>query len=355
MTRFNNEKHVEIGGIKLKKKVATFAGEEIYSYKIENTQGMSLKALNYGAAITELNVPDQHGQSENVVIHYDDISFYETNPYFLGVVVGRTSGRTKDAKLTFDDQIIQLDKNDGNNHLHGGSEGLAKRVWQVTQKNNTLIFEYISPDGEDHYPGTVKFKVSYTLEESNQLVINYWAKPDARTPINLTNHTYFNLSGDKKRDILNHRLTISSSKFYELDEESIPVRLTDVQSRPSLDLREGKSINEVVNGNDEQIIIVGGGLDHPFVFDNSSDEKVALFDPESRRSLKIQTTDPAIVVYSGNQVKDSPALNGGTAEKYAGICLETQMPPNETESYVIEKGDIYEKQTIFSFGLITDK
>jgi len=336
----------------LKNKVATFSGEDIYSYKITNSQGMSLTALNYGAAITELNVPDKHGNNENVIINYDDISLYETNPYFLGVVIGRTSGRTKGAMLEFNDQKIQLEKNDGNNHLHGGNKGLAKRIWQVTQMNNSLVFKYVSPDGEDDYPGEVEFKVSYTLEENNQLVIEYWAKPDAATPINLTNHTYFNLSGNKKRNILNHRLSISSSIFYELDEESIPVRLTDVQRRPCFDFRKGRVLSEVMADGDEQISLVGGGLDHPFIFDHSIEEKVFLSEPISRRTLQVKTTDPAVVVYSGNQVKESPYLNGGTGDKYAGICLETQMPPNETESYVIGKDEIYEKKTVFTFDIL---
>ncbi|WP_280768748.1 aldose epimerase family protein [Salipaludibacillus daqingensis] len=336
----------------MKKKVATFSDGDVYSYKIENSQGMSLTAINFGAAITEILVPDQEGVKENVVIHYDDISLYETNPHYLGVVVGRTSGRTKDAMLKFRDQEFQLDKNDGNNHLHGGEKGLAKRIWDVTQKDNTLIFEYFSADGEDNYPGDVQFKISYTLSDSNQLIIHYWALPNETTPINLTNHSYFNLTGNLKRNILGHHLTVASSKFYELDEESIPLDVKSVESRPTFDFRKGKLLNEMIADSDDQINLVGGGLDHPFIFDKWNEEKVVLVDQLSGRSLHVKTDDPAIVIYSGNQVKQSPLLNKGKAEKYAGICLETQMPPNETKSYIVEKGNVYEKQTTFTFGIL---
>ncbi|WP_416149090.1 aldose epimerase family protein [Salipaludibacillus sp. HK11] len=334
----------------MKQKVATFSGEEIYAYTIENGKGMSLTALNFGAAITEINVPDKNGLTENVVINYQDISNYEVNPYYLGIVVGRTSGRTKEGLLKFEDQAIQVEKNDGNNHLHGGIKGLAKSIWEVTEKKDSLIFEYVSPDGEDGYPGTVTFKVSYVLSEDNQVTINYWASPDKKTPINLTNHTYFNLSGNKKTDILNHSLKLASPSFYELDKESMPVRVVKVDDHPTFDFRKGKLVKDVVDGGYEQTDIVGGGIDHPFLLDDSVEEKITLTDPESGRTLTVKTDDPAVVVYSGNQVKQTPTLNGGTAEKYAGICLETQMPPNETESYLIEKGEVYRKQTVFSFN-----
>ncbi|WP_158282120.1 aldose epimerase family protein [Salipaludibacillus keqinensis] len=331
------------------KKVATFGGQDIYSYTISNNSGMSLTALTYGAAITELNVPNNQGKSENVVIRYDDVSFYEENPHYLGVIVGRTAGRTEDGVLNIGQETYQLEKNDGNNHLHGGKKGLAKSIWDVTQEDGTLTFTYISPDGEDGYPGEVQFKVSYHLSDQNQLIIHYWAKPNKRTPINLTNHSYFNLTGDKKRDVLGHRLKINSSTFYELNAESIPLSKKLADEKPVFDFRHSKTLSEVVSNDYEQIKIVGGGIDHPFLLDDSQQEKIVLSDPTSGRSLGVKTDDPAVVIYSGNQIKEQPALNGGTAEKYDGICIETQMPPNETESYLVDAGAIYQKQTIFSF------
>ncbi|SER76199.1 aldose epimerase family protein [Salipaludibacillus aurantiacus] len=334
----------------MKKKVASFNGQDIFSYTIENSRGVSLTALNYGAAIIELLVPDQYGKKENIVINYSDISDYENNPHYLGVVAGRTAGRTAEGILNFDGRSLQLDKNDGNNHLHGGFKGLSRKIWDVIQDEARLTFECVSADGEDGYPGEVSFKVVYELTDENKLVISYWAEPDEKTPINLTNHTYFNLSGDKKTTVLDHILQLSSSKFYELAPDSIPIGTTDVDRHPAFDFRAGKPIRDAIEQEDKQLEIVKGGLDHPFLLDEQPKVKARLSDPKSGRTLAVETEDPAIVVYSGNQIEQKPELNGSEGKKYDGICLETQMPPNETETYLVDKGDIYEKQTVFSLG-----
>ncbi|UTR14147.1 galactose mutarotase [Salipaludibacillus sp. LMS25] len=339
----------------MKQKVATFENEEILAYTIKNKEGMILTALNYGAAITEISVPDKYGKKENVVVAYDNIEDYETNPYYLGVVVGRTAGRTKEGVLTFNGEYYQLARNDGNNHLHGGITGLAKRVWNVEENPSSLIFTYVSEDGEDGYPGKVSFKITYELSDNRDLIVSYYAETDSLTPINLTNHTYFNLSGNKKRDIQEHSLQVASSHVYELDNESIPTGIVSVDEFPEFDFRNSKKVKEALVSNHEQIIRVGKGIDHPFLLDDHSvKEKIILADHMSGRQLSVKTTDPAVVIYSGNQIESTPLLNGGTASKYDGICLETQMPPNETERYLINKGDIYQKQTIFSFKMLQD-
>ncbi|MCR6110134.1 galactose mutarotase [Bacillus sp. A301a_S52] len=335
------------------KKVAEFGNEEIIAYTIKNKVGMTLTALNYGAAITEICVSDRYGKKENVVVTYDNIEDYEDNPYYLGVVVGRTAGRTKDGLLMVNGNNYQLEKNDGNNHLHGGVKGLAKRVWNVEEKQSSLVFTYVSEDEEDGYPGQVSFKLTYELTDNNELIISYYAETDAMTPINLTNHTYFNLSGDKKRDIQEHSLQVASSNVYELDNESIPTGIVPVDKFRELDFRNAKKVKEAFFSDHDQIVKVGNGIDHPFLLEGDSiEEKIALIDHMSGRKLLVKTSDPAVVIYSGNQIKSTPLLNGGTANKYDGICLETQMPPNETERYLINKGEIYQKQTIFSFDTL---
>ncbi len=339
----------------MKRKVAEFGNKEIIAYTIENKKGMTLTALNYGAAITEICVPDRYDKKENVVVTYDNIEDYEKNPYYLGVVVGRTAGRTKEGLLIVNDNNYELEKNDGNNHLHGGVKGLAKRVWNVEEKQSSLIFTYVSEDGEDGYPGQVSFQLTYELSDNSDLIVSYYAETDSLTPINLTNHTYFNLSGNKERDIQEHSLQVASSNVYELDDESIPTRVVPVDEFRELDFRNGKKVKEALVSDHDQIVKVGNGIDHPFLLeDHSIKEKIVLTDHMSGRKLSVKTTDPAVVIYSGNQIKSSPLLNGGTANKYDGICLETQMPPNETERYLINKGETYQKQTIFSFGTLND-
>lgn len=334
----------------MKQKVAEFSGKDIFSYTIENNNGLKLTALNYGAVITELLVPDRNSKAENVVVNYNNLSDYEDNPYYLGAVIGRTSGRTKDAELSFNGKTFQLAANDGRNHLHGGDNGLAKRLWHVTEELSALEFSYTSPDGEDGYPGTVTFNIRYELTASNELKIKYEAQPDEDTPINLTNHTYFNLSGDKKRTVEEHELEMASSSVYELNDESIPVGTLSADTEPVFDFRKPRKLKEAFTADHRQVEIAGSGIDHPFILDgNPEEERISLTDAESGRAVGVKTDDPAVVVYTGNQIEAEPLLNGGTAKKYDGICLETQMPPNETERYVISKNDVYRKQTIFSF------
>ncbi|MGJ9383649.1 aldose epimerase family protein [Salipaludibacillus sp. CF4.18] len=330
-----------------KKHVGTFQGKSVYAYTISNSNGVELTALNYGGAITELNVPDKNGVNENVIISYDDYALYEKNPYYLGVIVGRTAGRTADGKLYIDGETVSLALNDGDNHLHGGVKGLSKSFWNVTEENSALHFEYTSPDGEDDYPGNVKFQVTYQLTEDNQFIIDYHAETDKTTPINLTNHAYFNLSGDMKQDILDHDLQLGSNEVYVLDQGSIPKEKLNVEEIDAFNFKTKKKIKRAIESSEEQVALVGGGIDHPFLLDKQAEEKIVLTDDQSGRSIRVKTDDPAVVIYSANQIQATPLLNGGKAIKYAGICLETQEVPNQNESYLLNKDEIYEKRTVF--------
>lgn len=327
------------------KKVAEFQGKEVIEYTVKNTQGMTLTALNYGAVITGLHVPYGEGQLHNTVLAHDDINEYEKNDVYFGALVGRTSGRTENAELNIEGKNYRLEKNDGENHLHGGNLGLTHRFFQVEPTENGLIFRYQSPHGEEGYPGNLSITVTYSLTEKNELHIDYNAETDAATPVNLTNHSYFNLGGNTVHD---HQLKISSDYFYELRSDSIPLKKQKLDMFPIFDFREPKTLRTALNSEESQISIVGGGIDHPYELSSGlpaavlSSEKTGLI-------LTVETDDSALVVFTGNQLNSDMKANGRALEKHSAICLETQYRPNDIAGIILNPGEMYQKRTTFRF------
>ncbi|WP_018922984.1 aldose epimerase family protein [Salsuginibacillus kocurii] len=332
-----------------------FGGKPVLETTIENRNGIRLKALNYGCVITEILLPDRNGKLENVVLHYDDTASYKENPGYLGAIIGRTAGRIKEGRFALADGPYQVAINDGNNSLHGGHCGFSHQFWEVNVHHEkdaeVMTFHYHSPAGEEGYPGNMSVQVSYTLTAANTLTMEYRATSDADTPCNLTNHTYFNLSGNGKRDISQQHLTLSSSSFLEVNDESLPTgEVLPVADHSVFDFREGKELGEVLNDLNPHIQTTHGGLDHPFLLDDNQCQFARLYDRISGRTMKIETTSPAVVCYSGNKLED-----GSQHRNHAGICFETQHPPAtyhlpQFGDPILQKGEVYQKQTSYHFS-----
>nr|ATG84589.1 XylM [Geobacillus thermodenitrificans] len=337
-------------------------GKDVLLFTLVNDRGMELSATNYGCIVTKLLVPDRNGNVENVVLGFDQFDPYLVNAPYFGAVIGRVAGRIQGASFELDGITYQLAKNENNNHLHGGPNGFHRVLWQAEPVRRDdavgVVFSYTSPDGEEGYPGTLEVQVAYWLNNDNEWTVTYRTRSDRTTLVNLTNHTYFNLSGNGKRDILDHALTIQSSRILELNEELIPTgRVLDVTGTP-FDLRQGKRIREAVESGHSQIELVGRGYDHPFWLDRHHDEEIVLYDGESGRVLTVETDEVGVVVYTSNHLPEELDLDGVPSRKYLGICLETQGLPDaihhpQFPSIVLPAGKERLSTTVYRFGMWT--
>lgn len=327
------------------KKLTEIDGQDVIEYTLSNKLGMKVTALNFGAVITGIHFPERDGRLVNTVLAYDDPKQYADNSIFFGAAVGRTSGRTENAQFTLEGEVYQLAENDGKNNLHGGKKGLTHRFFQVEQGEHSLKFSYFSPDGEEGFPGNVELTITYTLTEKNELHIDYSAETDKATPLNLTNHSYFNL-GDTT--ISEHTLQLSSDYFYELREDSIPVKKQSVENNTTFDFREPKPLKDALDKDDPQILMVQGGIDHPFEL-NSGLPAAILKNEKNGIVLTVETDNPAIVVYTGNMLDQSIKANGRNLQQHSAVCLETQHVPNEIEGIILHPGESYEKRTTYRF------
>ncbi|SER61182.1 aldose epimerase family protein [Salisediminibacterium halotolerans] len=342
--------------------MTTTEAERFETWTIENGDGMRVTAMNQGATLLEVAVPDREGELENVVLAFDDRAVYKENPGFLGAVVGRTAGRIKDGRVTLGEEEISLAKSEGDNHLHGGERGFSHRVFSgkktEIEGDQALVFSYLSADGEEGYPGNLELTVVYRLTEDNALAVEYSGKTDADTFVNVTNHSYFNLSGNARRTIGGHTLMIGSSRVLELGEASIPTGdyLLAEQHAP-FDFTEPKPLQPALDADHPQVELVGGGVDHPYVLDQEKMPQIELADPESGRKMSIATDDPAVVCYTGNQLEGSPSIHGQVPPKHMGICLETQSYPDfeQHEHFpkpLLKAGESFTKKTMFTFSVI---
>ena len=304
-------------------------GDKVYKYTIENSKGFKVGIINYGAIITEIFTPDRNGNFENIVLAYDKLEPYLENPAYLGAIVGRTAGRISKGSFILGETKYELDKNNGENNLHGGLEGLSKKLWDAQKTENGIILSYKSKHLESGFPGNVEFEVRYSVTEDNSLEIEYKAKPDRETIINLTNHSYFNLSGNIKSGGEKQILKINSDFICEVDEETLPTGQKIYVKDTNFDFREGKAIEDGLSERDNDYNIkIAKGYDHPFIL-NSDNPKISLFSQETGRTLEVETDQKIVIFYSGNYLKDTPELAGNKkAENNMGICLETQDYPD---------------------------
>lgn len=346
----------------LQEKFDEINGQPVTSTTLINDEGMEVTSIDYGCIITKVIVPDKNGQRENVVLGFDFVKEYEKHSPYFGAVVGRFAGRIKDGNFELEGRTYQLERNNNGHHLHGGGKGFDKVIWNSEIKSGenetSVVYTYLSSDGEEGYPGNLEMKVTYTLSNSNEFTIFYEAVSDKKTLLNVTNHSYFNLSGDLKWDILEHELTLKSESFLELDKELIPTGdILSVKGTP-FDFKEGRCIKDGVNSAHVQNILAGNGYDHPFLLSENHNQEIVLKDDESGRMLTIETDQPAVVLYTGTQMASDFDIRGVKSRKYLGLCLETQGLPDSIHhphfpSNILDKDEVFRSATKYIFNVIT--
>ena len=333
--------------------------EKWKKFILQNREGIEIHVLNYGGIIQKIMVPDRFGKVENIVLGYEKEKDYETDPYYLGALIGPVAGRIQGAEFQWNDQTFKLEKNEGNNHLHGGSQGFHQVIWEAeplqTPEGVGVKLCHERKDGESGYPGNIKVTVIYWLNRKNELLMDYQAVTDRTTPVTLTNHTYFNLSGNLKDTVGNHRVRMNASRFAELDEALLPTgRILSVRQTP-FDFGQGRNLKDGFTGSHPQNRMVGGGYDHYFFF-ASNPGCVSVEEIKSGRMMQIITNQPGMVLYTSNQMKKDRMLAGGWSRKYLGVCFETQASPASLHdqrfpSVLLKRDEVYRKKTVFSFGI----
>lgn len=315
--------------------------EEIKVYTLEN-KFLKVELLNLGAIIRKIEFKDR-----NVVLGYEDIEKYRENPTYLGAIIGRTAGRIKDGILKLDDTEYQLDKNNNKNTLHGGKNSISHRFWNVENIENGLCFSIKSCHLDNGYPANVKIKVSYILN-NNELLIKYFATTDSLTYLNLTNHSYFNLSGNPDNTIYEDILKIDSNSLIGINENSIPCETINLDNN-IFNFKEAKKLKEFFKADNEQKTIANNGIDHPYIF-NGKIGKLEIKNLESGIKMSVETNNPAVVIYTANYLQDIGF------KKHSAICFETQEVPNlyrdkniNVYPTFIDENTHYEKYTKFIF------
>jgi len=338
-------------------KVSEFSGDGQYTLK--NQSGMEVRVASYGARVTSIKVPDRAGEFADVVLGYDAVESYKAaakKPY-LGSIVGRYGNRIAEGRFTIDGKEYQLARNNDPNHLHGGVVGFDKVEWESEPVKNGVRFSYLSKDGEEGYPGNLNVTVTYTLTDDNGLEIDYSAMTDKPTPINLTNHSYFNLAGEGTPSILDHELMIHADAYLPIDSTSIPLGSIDPVKDTPFDFRKPKRIGKDIGQEDEQLAH-GLGYDHNFVLNRKGKElslAATLFDPASGRFMEVLTEEPGLQCYTGNFLDGTLDGKSGRAyEHRSGICLEAQHFPDSPNRpafpcTILRPGAVYKTRTVFRF------
>ena len=345
-------------------------GIEINKYKIINDNKFQISIINYGAIITEIITKNKKGKFVNVVLGHDSFEKYKINDAYIGAIIGRTAGRTAKGKFKIGKESYTLNINNGNNSLHGGNEGFDKKIFDVEIIENGLLLKYISPDMEEGYPGTLNVTIKYTLDENNVFTMEYHAISDKDTYVNLTNHSYFNLSG---QEIINNKnssfqengekqlLKINADTFLELDSDMLGKFKKNVDGT-IFDFREYKVIEDGLIEGDDQFQITNG-YDHPFILDkqlNNFGVNASLYSKKSGIKMDIITNQESLIFYSGNFLEfANEIVEGEPNENYIGIALESQAIPNkinsldlkESENQVLKKGEIYFSKTLLKFSI----
>jgi len=348
--------------------VAEYNGQATALYTLTNESGMEVCITNFGARIVSVMVPDAKGKYQDVVLGFDKIQDYfpENNKTDFGAAIGRYANRINQGKITVEGVEYQLPQNNFGHCLHGGPDGWQYKVYETAKYDTTSVeFKLVSPDGDANFPGTVTATVSYTLTADNKIVINYAATTDKTTVINMTNHSYFNLSGDPaKHKITEDFLWINAAEYTPVDDTFMTTgEIADLSTNPALDFRMAKLIGQDIDQKDNQQIANGGGYDHNWVLDAScrhANTAATVFCPESGIQLNVWTNEPGLQVYTGNFLDGTvTGKKGITYQKRTAICLESQKfpdTPNKPEwpSAVLEPGRLYRSQCIYGFSVVKD-
>ena len=324
-------------------------GRAVLEYTLKNRHGITVGILDYGGIIRTLRVPDKGGQFDDVVLGFDELSQYEKEQNYFGALIGRVAGRISGGRLNIDGITSQLPLNDSPNHLHGGVQGFDRKLWQADYSDETqsLVLSYESASSEEGYPGTLQVRVTYKLSDDNELSVDYYASTDAATVVNLTQHSYFNLSGDPSNTILDHTLAMNSDQVLELGSTAMPTgRILDI-TKSRFDFRTAKRVGENDSDGYDNFWVLSG--------DRKESSDVELAHPESGRILQVATTAPGVQIYTGAAIPSG--LSGKGQAQYgpmSGICIEAQVHPDSPNqanfpSILLDENSVFESKTVFRF------
>ncbi|WET50827.1 galactose mutarotase [Chryseobacterium indologenes] len=340
----------------------TSKGDSIKKYTLTNKNGMKVEVINFGGIITSLTAPDRNGKYEDVVLGFTKPEgYFDGNPYYFGALIGRYGNRIANAKFTLEGKAYEIDKNDGPNSLHGGKEGFHTRFWNIETvqdaKFPTLKLSYTSADGEEGYPGKLTTTVFYTLTDDNALKISYEAETDKPTVVNLTQHSYFNLSGNFTKTITDHELQINADHFLPVNETLIPTGEQKAVKGTPFDFTVSKPIGKDISAEDDQLK-KGKGYDHNWILNGKGLRSIAkVYHQGTGRLMEVFTDEPGVQFYSGNFLDGKfDTKTGGKNEFRTGFCLETQHFPDSPNqpsfpSTELKPGQKYQSKTIYKFSV----
>lgn len=340
----------------------TTDGRAIDRYTLTNPAGVEIDVITWGAIVSRIVVPDRTGKKDDVALGFDNLAGYlGEHPYF-GAIVGRYGNRIAKGRFTLNGKTYTLAVNNGPNSLHGGLKGFDKQVWQARPfagaDGQSLELTYVSKDGEEGYPGTLRAKVTYTLTPTNTLRIQYEATTDKDTVLNITNHSYFNLAGQAHGDILAHQMQLDADRFTPVDATLIPTGELKAVAGTPFDFRTPAAIGARIDAGDQQIKF-GGGYDHNFVINGQAGtlrRAARVTEPSTGRVMEVFTTQPGVQFYTGNFLDGSVKGKGGRAyPRRSGFCLETQHFPDSPNqpafpSTVLKAGDTFRSTTEYRFS-----
>ncbi|MEP6618389.1 MAG: aldose epimerase family protein [bacterium] len=339
-------------------------GARVDSFVLRNASGMEVSCLNLGGIIRSICVPDRHGVMADVTPGYDSLEDYLHDPRYFGALVGRVANRIANARFTLDGRNYQLPANEGVNHLHGGPGGFHRALWHARpfadHCGQGVVLTHTSAVGEQGYPGTLDVRVTYSLTEANELCLEYEATTDAATPVNVTQHTYFNLAGHNAGSAMEHELLLAASRFTPVDSRLIPTGdLQSVRGTP-FDFTTARPVGAVIDTPDDQLRL-GNGYDHNWVLDAGAamvaGVAARLHEPRSGRTMEVETTEPGIQFYSGNGITGGPVGKGGAVySARCAVALETQHFPDAPNQpafppIIVRPGAPYRSRTVYRFGV----
>lgn len=336
-------------------------GARVQAFTLTSAGGARVRILDFGGIVVSLELPDRDGRLGDVVLGHATLEGYLADTTYLGALIGRVANRIGSARFTLDGNDYPLLANNGPHHLHGGPDGFHRRRWRAEastlEGGVALRLERESPDGEEGYPGTLRAEVTYTLGDDASLGIDYAAVTDAPTPVNLTHHSYFDLSAGTAPDVLGHRLTLHADAFLPTDTTQIPTGDVRAVEGTPFDFREPSAIGARLDAPDEQLR-AAGGYDHHYVirgWDGGLREAARVVEPRSGRVLQLLTTERGLQFYSGNQLSGARGKGGRRHAPRTGFCLEAQGYPNALNQpafppVVLRPGERYRQRTVYRFS-----
>lgn len=337
--------------------------KKVLEYTIRNNKGTKVDIIEFGAIVKSLCVADKFGRSEDIVLGYQTLSDYIDDQYYFGAIVGRVANRISYSKFKLNNTTYILPNNASLHHLHGGYVGFNKVIWDShinNEKENSVIFKYLSKDGEEGYPGNVNLEVTYSLSEDDELIVEYFGSTDKTTVLSPSHHSYFNLTGNLTESILHHTLIINADNFTPVNSNLLPTGEIKEVNGSALDFRTEKSIGEHINNSEEQLILAGG-YDHNFILNDYSQDKLIyaarVTEKNSGRILDVYTDQPGVQFYSGNFLNDKIIGKDGISYNHrTGFCLETQHYPDSPNNItfppiVLQPGEKYKQKTIYRFSI----